>query len=278
MRWPLVSCLALCWPALALAACNITCPVGEYKYKPPQNNSNATCSACPAGTYNSQLAYAPISGCVDCPAGTYSLTPHATNASFCLPCPLGTYSILPGRETQCPACPANSYCANPTTSQPCPSNTHSPAGSTSVLQCRCDAGYVCSYTKRISATVVLNSTLSDFNTNTGNVQTNFINALALAAGVSPSNVLIDRVTGGSGGGRRLMMMTAAHTNLRTVNVHAYIEGTDRLTDFDARLRKTNPDLHISHYWSEAHKLTSRRRVPQTSPNILLANKFHASHI
>jgi hypothetical protein len=153
----------------------------------------------------------------------------------------------------------------------CPSNTHSLAGSASVLQCRCDAGYACSYTKRISATVILNSTLTDFQADNNKVQTNFINALASAAGVPPTNVFINQVSGSSGGNRRMLLYLSRTQNgetgdakspkstvANTVNVHAYVRGTSQLTHFDLRLNSLDPTLHISHRWTEAHRVTSRK--------------------
>jgi hypothetical protein len=67
------------------------------------------------------------------------------------------------------------------------------------LGCRCAAGYACTYAKRIVATLGINCSLADFNNNVNNVKTNFINAIAAAAGVTPDKVKI-------GGGRRALVL------------------------------------------------------------------------
>jgi hypothetical protein len=72
----------------------------------------------------------------------------------------------------------------------CPPNTISAVSnrSTTILNCRCLAGYVCTYTKRLSVKVRLyNTTLAGFDIKQ---RLFFISAMASAAGVSTSSVSI----------------------------------------------------------------------------------------
>ncbi len=144
---------------------------------------------------------------ITCPVGNYKSQIDAFSNATCSICPPGTYSISPTKAMTCPSCPANSYCISSDAIQPCPTYTHSVSGSSSVLQCRCDSGYACSYSKRISATIILNSTVTDFNSNYNNVKGDFINAVAFAAGVSPSDVVIDGVISQTGGGARRRILS-----------------------------------------------------------------------
>lgn len=214
--------LAVCcsFVARAIADCNITCPVGNYKSQ-LNTFSNATCSACPPGTY----------------------------------------STSPSKAMTCPPCPVNSYCITGDAVLPCPSYTHSTSGSSSVLQCRCDSGYACSYSKRIFATVVLNSTVTDFNSNYNNIKSDFINSLAFAAGVSPADVVIDGVIGQAvGARRRILSLSNIQELTSSIHVKVHIERAERLMNLDTVISRVNPILHISHRWIEAHDVSTKKDI------------------
>lgn len=98
-------------------------------------NSRVACSVCPAGQYST----APGSSCTECPTGTYNPNTGSTSASDCISCAAGTYNNLTG-QSACTQCVANTY--NPDTGSTsalaclaCPTNTTSPAGSTSANDC-----------------------------------------------------------------------------------------------------------------------------------------------
>ena len=142
---------------------------------------------------------------------------------------------------------ANSYCTNPTTVASCPAHTSSPAGSSSLLQCRCNQGFRCAYTKRITATVTLNSTVASFNNDTNGVKTAFIAGVAAAAGVAPSQVTINGVTP-KAGGRRLLSAGSF------IEVRTSVEGAERLHRLDHHLSKHSLTLHQGHVWEESHSV------------------------
>jgi hypothetical protein len=148
----------------------------------------------------------------------------------------------------CPACEANSYCSNPTTIRSCPTHTSSLQGSSSLLNCRCEQGYKCAYSKKITAVVTLNTTVSSFTDDVGGVRTSFLNAVATAAGVATSQVSISGVVPKKGGGRRLLS-EADHDH---IDVHTDIEGAERLHQLEKHLN----EIHVQHRWEERHSVLS----------------------
>ena len=68
---------------------------------------NAMCKACQAGTFNDKIGAVAISACVNCKAGTYSSTSAASNISYCLDCSAGTYSSTSAASniSYCMNCP-----------------------------------------------------------------------------------------------------------------------------------------------------------------------------
>ena len=207
----------------------------------------------------SYLAFVRADCNITCPVGNYKSQVDAYSNATCSLCPPGTYNALPTRAKTCSPCPANFYCVSSSSIQPCPAYTHCEAGSSSVLQCRCDSGYACSYSKRIVATVVLNSTLTDFNANYNNVRSDLIDALAYAAGVSREDVVIDAVVGQAASRRRRILSLAKIQELTSaIHVHVHINGADRLMNLDLHLGRVSPVLHISHNWEEAHDVSTLR--------------------
>ena len=155
------------------------------------------------------------------------------------------------RSTDCPLCDANKYCPNSTTVKACPANTASPAGSSSLLHCRCEAGFKCSYTKKITAVVTLNTTAASFNNPQDPVRIAFIAAVAAAAGVSPAQVTISNVKTKTGG-RRLL----SQDEDEFIDVHTSIDGAIRLHRLDLHLAGHSATLHQGHTWQEAHGVCS----------------------
>ncbi len=198
---------------------------------------------------------------ITCPVGNYKTQVDTFSNATCSLCPPGTYSIFPTKARTCTTCPVNSYCVTSDSIQACPTYTHSASGSSSVLQCRCDSGYACSYSKRISATIILNSTVTDFNSNYNNVKSDFINAVAFAAGVSPLDVFIDGVIGQAASVRRRILSLANIQELTSaIHVHLHVEKAEVLMNLDKIIARVSPILHISHRWVEAHEITTRKDI------------------
>jgi hypothetical protein len=154
--------------------------------------------------------------------------------------------------SDCYPCPSNFYCKQKSyIPVVCPANTGSVANSSSLLDCRCLQGYQCTYTKKISATVTLNETKSDFDADVGGVKTAFLNAIAKAAGVSINDIFIDFVSSGSG--RRLLSMDAS---TGFISVRAIVHGATGLVDLPMHLAVHSATLHQGHSWEEMHEVVS----------------------
>jgi len=183
------------------------CSFGEWAAA-----GSSSCSACPAGKYSlSRIGSA--SGCLSCPRGSYcvgSVEAKASGAAQVQTCPAGSFVAEGTLElkgaNQCGDCTAGSFCPTPTMKSACPAGTSSPARSSSQLQCTCDQGYVCSYTKLINAVVHLQMSYNQF-TDAG-VQNAFKNAVAQASKTTAGNVKIikffEAPKPGGGGRRRLL--------------------------------------------------------------------------
>jgi hypothetical protein len=104
--------------------------------------------------------------------------------------------------------------------------------------------------------------VTDFNSNYNNVKGDFINAVAFAAGVSPSDVVIDGVISQTGGGarRRILSLVNIQELTSSIHVHIHVDGAERLMDLGRVMAKLSPILHISHRWTEAHEVTTRKDV------------------
>ena len=92
-----------------------TCAAGSTG--PPDS-----CAQCAPGKYKAASGSAP---CDDCVPGKYSAATGASTAATCLSCSAGSYAGTPGSF----ACSL------------CPSYSTSPAGSSAVTECTCNAGY-----------------------------------------------------------------------------------------------------------------------------------------
>lgn len=254
----------------SLAAC-LSCPVGDFcpvastnttfcasgSYRGSEGaTQQADCTVCPQGNFCPVRSVNPV----NCSSGTFRPSTAGAAVSDCTVCATGKYSLAIASSTDCPLCPSNYYCANSTTIKTCPTHTSSTAGSSSLLHCRCDPGFKCAYSKRITALVTLNATTSTFNNNVGGIRTAFINAVADAAGVSSNQVTINSVVSKptNRGGRRLL---SADENF--IDVFATVQGAERLHKLDFHLARHSATLHQGHSWQEAHTVISSaiRRGP-----------------
>jgi hypothetical protein len=147
---------------------------------------------------------------------------------------------------------ANYYCKDSKSSAACPQHTTSAAGSSSLLHCQCVSGFRCAYTKKITAVVTLNTTLSNFQSDVGGVRTAFIAAVASAAGVTQSQVTINGVVQ-KAGGRRLLSVSPY-----LIDVRATVHGAERLRGLANHLARHSVHLHQSHTWEEDHSVHPTR--------------------
>ena len=179
-----------------------TCPTGSLC----PGGSNIT--QCVGGSYSFSTGLRQQGQCLGCPAGYFC--PGGNVLSLC---PVGAYSLTVDLEaaSQCALCPAGYYCQNTTVIAACPSNTNSNPGSSLLSDCQCDAGYQCQITQVIHAQITLPLSVSSFSA----MQAAYIAAVAAAAGVSPSQVVIVSVQAVTPSGRRLLGDEATHSQIMT---------------------------------------------------------------
>ena len=129
---------------------------------------------------------------------------------------------------------------------PCPPNTNSSFNHTlTVLDCRCLAGFVCTYKKRISVVLTLHEITWDMKTLVGLSQSAIIDAIAAAAGVPRENVVINPTFSG----RRLM-------RLRQRDMFITVHGADALD-----VEKVYSNLDVSHVaWTHSHSVHVAREL------------------
>jgi hypothetical protein len=213
-----------------------------------KSNVFVEAQACPAGYVCPVDSLAGIA----CVKGTYNNQTNAFASSQCTTCPVGFY------------CPVASV--NPTR---CPDYTTSVEGQDSVLQCTCLAGFYCKYAKRIYGRVTLNISAAAFD---ASMQSNFRKAIAAAAGVTESDVLILSVNSGTGGGGSRRRMLSLGSSLLEeqgkpfgesfMDVHIQVLNAEGLRDI-----KKHVDLHcgagyhVDHEWRENHGVVA---VPSLS--------------
>lgn len=161
--------------------------------------SLGSCSMCAAGTYSTGLGMTLASACTACGIGTYSDT---VGSSGCTACPANSNTSIQGASQRgscvcnpsyvgnlanqtatCLGCPVNYYCAG-LLQNTCPAHTHSPALSSLQEQCRCDAGYRCTYTRNVTMRFNFALTQSSYLAQQASIQTQ----LASAASVPVSSV------------------------------------------------------------------------------------------
>jgi hypothetical protein len=167
---------------------------------------------CTPGTYSASSGLRSQGQCDVCPAGSYCEGGDAISL-----CPLGAFSLSASvtNAQSCPLCPAGYYCVNTTDISQCPPNTYSPAGSSDLASCTCNPGYRCEVTMVVHAEVTLPLTVEQFDT----LRDDYIDAVAAAAGVDPSQVIIVSVTNTVALRRRLL------SDASFIEVHTSIYGS-----------------------------------------------------
>jgi hypothetical protein len=205
------------------------CPIGSLC----PGGSNIT--QCTPGTYSAVNGLREQGQCVACPAGSF-----CTGGAVLQVCPLGSYSLLTRVSSQadCAGCPAGFYCPNTTHKLQCPAHTMSAARSSDLGECICAPGYSCRIIIVVHAEIRLLILRSDF---TPDMQTRYINAIALAAGVATGSVhivSINEVT--IGGGRRLLGYNA---NAVEVHTSIYNSRTEKVSDLNAHLKSQGLPAH-----------------------------------
>lgn len=257
------------------------CPVGNICPNIAQNQSlnctpgtyqnltrQITCPLCPKGTKCDLIGQVQPT---DCGLGYYQ-TSEGTN--FCEECPEGKYcpinrTIIPtdcptstyqpllrkSLPSDCQTCQANYYCTLPTFQEQCPIGTYSLAGSKSQLDCRCKAGYYCQYKEMVTAVVSLNITITQWNQDENGIQGKLRNALAAAAGVSPSKVfLLNARTRSSA--RRLLSQGG-------IDIVANVQDARELNNLESEIRKRGV-FSKGHVWSVNHLVLNRHNKPKPS--------------
>jgi len=269
-------CVAGAFAPAGTAACG-TCPTWSYSVGAKGACTNCTlgqyagagaseCGSCPAGKY-SDAPIANAGGCLQCPRGYYCVGALAAAAPGGLQvraCPTGTfapadsYGVGYADVTKCNACPAGSYCPTPTLKAPCPSGTTSAASSSSQLQCTCQVGYVCKYTKVINAVVNLLMPSSQFENPI--VQAKFLEAVAFASNTQVGNVRIVSYTGyiAPPPGRRLLEVdgTRGRRGRGDGELHVFLEIAggegDEIVNLDGRLVAAGLAPSVDHAWYAPH--------------------------
>ena len=171
---PCMNCSGGTYARSVGASSCVQCLAGTYA----SSDGLSTCVACSIGSYANNTG---LSGCLTCPANSNTAGTNSTQRGDCVCNPSYAGNLSDSAQT-CSGCPANSYCAG-LSQQACPAHTHSPALSSLQEQCRCDAGYRCTYTRVVALHFDFPESL-DFTAQSGSIQT----TLAAAAGVPASSV------------------------------------------------------------------------------------------
>jgi hypothetical protein len=216
-----------------------------------KSNVFVEAQACPAGYVCPANSLAGIA----CVKGTYNNQTNAFASSQCTTCPIGFY------------CPVASV--NPTR---CPDYTTSVEGQDSVLQCTCLAGFYCKYAKRIYGRVTLNISATAFD---GTMQSNFRKAIAAAAGVTESDVVILSVNSGTGRGSRRRMLSLGSSLLGEqgkpasggflesfMDVHIQVLNAEGLSNIKKHVdTHCGAGYHVDHEWRENHGVVAIPSLP-----------------
>jgi hypothetical protein len=130
------------------------CPAGKYSTTVTATSAQ-TCISCESGKYSGTVGAGSSATCINCPNGTYFDGTGGTNSGVCLACP-GNASSYPGSKLleacvcnagfsganggACTACNVSVWCLYGQ-ANPCPPHSRSLAMSSSLGDCRCQAGY-----------------------------------------------------------------------------------------------------------------------------------------
>jgi hypothetical protein len=270
-----VGCLAGNFAAAGSSTCG-TCPSWSFSLAGSRVCTNCTlgqyslagasvCTNCEAGRY-SDAPISGVGGCLFCPRGYYCVGGRAAaGGQQVYACPTGTYvrDVDSGYASvsQCNACPAGFYCPKPTMQSPCPTGTTSAASSSSQLQCTCNPGFVCKYTKVINAVVTLEMTLDNFAQN--DVQRKFLEAVAFASNTNVGNVRI--VSYGTPpaptAGRRLLQVSGGRGD---GELHVFLEIAggkgDDIVNLDGHLVAGGLAPSVDHAWYSPHSVSVAREA------------------
>lgn len=166
----------------------------------------------------------------ECPVGRYC----PAGVERPVMCRLGTYSTRRRLASPCPSeCPLNSYCPDPAVALPCPNLTASVRGAKSQLDCKCQAGYQCTYKRFVNLNVGLGVPYKTWISPAGDpLRQALLQAVAESAGVPLGSVRVERVMPGiplSAGGRRLLESSqSAVVSLSVANAEQLHELRERL--------------------------------------------------
>ena len=192
----------------------------------------------------------------ECPVGRYC--PGGVGGPNM--CMAGSYSSKIMRVDPCgegDVCNKNYYCPDPGVMLGCPAHSHSALKSVSPLDCACDLGFLCVYTKQINLNMVLQVPMGVWVSESGRLMRDkVLQAVAEAAGVSIGNVQVDQVlphlsTGGAG--RRLLESTP------TILLRLTLHGAEQVEEdaLHARLAEIFPVPQIKRWERFSHAKTTR---------------------
>lgn len=159
-------------------------------------------------------------------------------AVSCLSCPVGQYpSDRPGLFHVCVSCPSHT-----TTSS-------TPDVAVSAHDCKCEAGFLCMYYRQVKATVTLNTTIEDFESDSHGVRSTFLSGVASAAGVSNEQVKVHFVVIRLNHRRRLYAYSTEH---EVVRISVTVSGTNTES-----LTKLHSHLSSFHMASDSWEVSRR---------------------
>jgi alpha-tubulin suppressor-like RCC1 family protein len=266
-------CVAGMFAPAGSAACG-TCPSWSYSLGGNGSCTNCTlgqyasanssvCSSCESGKFSDKPIATSV-GCQICPRGYYCLGALASVGGLQVrSCPVGTWApespIGYKTSASCNACPQGSYCPTPTMKSSCPTGTTSAASSSSQLQCLCEPGYVCQYTKVINAVVTLMMSSDQFGIQA--VQDKFLEAVAYASSAPVKTIKIvsfASVAAPPTGGRRLLQVEDGARQVRGGDgeLHVFLEiaggEADGIVNLDGHLAAVGLAPSVDHAWYAPH--------------------------
>lgn len=99
--------------------------------------AQAECSTCGGTHYLPVTSHGTEDSCQACPTNSSVREPPGSGVASCV-CQAGFFRAS---NTSCVPCAENHYCPLEHVTQPCPHRSHAPAGSDSLSDCVCDAGF-----------------------------------------------------------------------------------------------------------------------------------------
>ena len=211
--------LASCKQGSTNDSSSCTCGPGTY--------GNSTCFQCPAGKFSATNGLAVCQSCSGCDPTQIDLSP----------CQIGGVS-----DTTSCTCDVNTYGATSCTQ--CPPNTVAPQGSQTALACRCQAGYICSYTKRLSVTLVINFNNTMPPTNPADLLSSpVIASLAQSLGIPVSSIQVVSIT----------PVTQAPSGRRSMGAHSVMVTVPLI--HEARLRRAGHSLAVEYAVTVSRKIS-----------------------